>query len=94
MKWLLDQFRGRQPERLAEMIELWWGEAERNGVLPLDDRLFDLFKKKKINVLTGVKADIKKTKNGVTVTAGKKTIEADQCLVCATEDLKGRRSNL
>jgi arylsulfatase len=27
-----------EPERLKEMIELWWSEAERHGVLPLDDR--------------------------------------------------------
>jgi arylsulfatase A-like enzyme len=26
-----------EPEKLAEMIELWWAEAERHGVLPLDD---------------------------------------------------------
>ena len=24
-----------QPEKLAEMRELWWAEAERHGVLPL-----------------------------------------------------------
>jgi len=28
------------PERLAEMIDLWWAEAERNQVLPLDNRPF------------------------------------------------------
>ncbi|MEO6973977.1 MAG: sulfatase-like hydrolase/transferase, partial [Rhodoferax sp.] len=27
-----------QPERLAAMQALWWGEAERNQVLPLDER--------------------------------------------------------
>ncbi len=27
-----------EPKRLKEMVELWWSEAERNGVLPLDDR--------------------------------------------------------
>ncbi len=26
-----------QPEKLAEMVDLWWSEAEANGVLPLDD---------------------------------------------------------
>ena len=28
----------KQPERLAEMIKLWWSEAEKHNVLPLDDR--------------------------------------------------------
>ena len=32
-----------QPERLHELIELWWQEAERHGVLPLDDRTLELF---------------------------------------------------
>jgi len=27
-----------EPERLQRMIALWWQEAERHGVLPLDDR--------------------------------------------------------
>ena len=27
------------PDRLAEMVELWWEEAERNQVLPLDNRV-------------------------------------------------------
>ncbi|MFI4936185.1 MAG: arylsulfatase [Caulobacterales bacterium] len=27
-----------EPERLKAMIDLWWVEAERRGVLPLDDR--------------------------------------------------------
>ena len=31
------------PERLAELIELWWTEAEHHGVLPLDDRGVELF---------------------------------------------------
>ncbi|MFQ5382023.1 MAG: sulfatase/phosphatase domain-containing protein, partial [Dehalococcoidia bacterium] len=31
------------PQKLAELIELWWGEAERHGVLPLDDRGTELF---------------------------------------------------
>ena len=34
---------GDQPERLTELIDLWWAEAERHGVLPLDDRGFALF---------------------------------------------------
>ena len=28
----------KQPERLADMIKLWWSEAEKHNVLPLDDR--------------------------------------------------------
>lgn len=32
-----------QPERLVELQQLWWNEAERHGVLPLDDRLIELF---------------------------------------------------
>lgn len=28
----------QEPERLAEMVALWWREAEDNNVLPLDDR--------------------------------------------------------
>jgi arylsulfatase len=31
------------PERLDELIALWWQEAERHGVLPLDDRMVELF---------------------------------------------------
>jgi arylsulfatase len=29
---------GEEPERLAQLVELWWQEAERHQVLPLDDR--------------------------------------------------------
>lgn len=32
-----------EPERLRDLIELWWQEAEREGVLPLDDRGVELF---------------------------------------------------
>lgn len=32
-----------QPEKLAEMVGLWWAEAERFGVLPLDERGGELF---------------------------------------------------
>lgn len=32
-----------EPEKLAELVDLWWSEAERHGVLPLDDRLVELF---------------------------------------------------
>jgi arylsulfatase len=31
---------GDQPDKLAELIELWWREAERYDVLPLDNRPF------------------------------------------------------
>ena len=32
-----------EPEKLQEMIDLWWIEAGRHGVLPLDDRVGELF---------------------------------------------------
>ena len=32
--------RAEQPERLAAMVEQWWAEAERNNVLPIDNRPF------------------------------------------------------
>lgn len=32
-----------KPEKLKEMIDLWWAEAGRYDVLPLDDRLLELF---------------------------------------------------
>ena len=31
------------PDRLAQMIDLWWQESVRHGVLPLDDRTLELF---------------------------------------------------
>lgn len=31
------------PEKLAEMIDHWWEQAEKHGVLPLDDRGVELF---------------------------------------------------
>ena len=31
------------PEKLRELIDLWWIEAGRQGVLPLDDRRIELF---------------------------------------------------
>ncbi len=33
-----DDLAGQEPQRLAEMIKLWWSEAEKHNVLPLDDR--------------------------------------------------------
>jgi arylsulfatase len=38
-----DDLAAAQPERLASMIERWWAEAERNNVLPLDNRPFSAF---------------------------------------------------
>ncbi len=32
-----------EPDKLRELVDLWWSEAERNGVLPLDDRMVELF---------------------------------------------------
>jgi arylsulfatase A-like enzyme len=31
------------PEKVAELVGLWWSEAEEYGVLPLDDRTIELF---------------------------------------------------
>jgi arylsulfatase len=31
----------QEPDRLAAMVELWWEEARRNDVLPLDNRLLE-----------------------------------------------------
>ena len=33
-----DDLAAREPERLAELIQIWWSEAEKHNVLPLDDR--------------------------------------------------------
>ena len=35
-----------ESEQLKSLINLWWSEAERNGVLPLDDRMRQLFRRK------------------------------------------------
>jgi arylsulfatase len=32
-----------EPERVAELVDLWWREAEEYGALPLDDRTIELF---------------------------------------------------
>jgi arylsulfatase len=34
----------KNPEKLREMVERWWIEAGRNGVLPLDDRRAELWR--------------------------------------------------
>ena len=33
-----DDLAASDPAKLKEMVDLWWAEADRNGVLPLDDR--------------------------------------------------------
>lgn len=33
----------QHPDRLRELIDVWWTEAGAHGVLPLDDRLIELF---------------------------------------------------
>jgi arylsulfatase A-like enzyme len=33
----------REPDRLRRLVDLWWSEADRHGVLPLDDRMVELF---------------------------------------------------
>ena len=33
-----------ESERLKEMVQMWWDEAEKHGVLPLDDRTLELFR--------------------------------------------------
>ncbi len=33
-----DDLAASHPEKLKEMVDLWWAEAETHGVLPLDDR--------------------------------------------------------
>ncbi len=32
-----------KPDKVAELVRLWWREAEEHGVLPLDDRTVELF---------------------------------------------------
>jgi arylsulfatase A-like enzyme len=34
----VDDLAAKEPERLADMVKLWWREAEAHKVLPLDDR--------------------------------------------------------
>jgi arylsulfatase len=33
----------QEPEKLAELVDAWWAEAEAHGVLPLDERTIELF---------------------------------------------------
>jgi arylsulfatase len=33
----------KDPDKLKELIELWWQEAEKHGVLPIDERMIELF---------------------------------------------------
>jgi arylsulfatase len=33
----------QRPDKLEELVALWWEEAEAHGVLPLDDRTVELF---------------------------------------------------
>jgi arylsulfatase len=40
-----------EPERLREMVEDWWIEAARNGVLPLDNRPFSDWVRRRPNAL-------------------------------------------
>jgi arylsulfatase len=35
--------RDAHPERLRELVDAWWEQADRHGVLPLDDRTIELF---------------------------------------------------
>ena len=39
-----DDLAEREPDRLRELIDLWWTHADIHGVLPLDDRTFELFR--------------------------------------------------
>jgi hypothetical protein len=40
-----DDLAASHPDKLKEMVDLWWAEAEAHGVLPLDDRAaFALFR--------------------------------------------------
>ena len=34
---------GKEPDKLKLLINLWWQEAEAHGVLPLDERMIELF---------------------------------------------------
>lgn len=33
----------KDPDKLKELIGLWWQEAEKHGVLPIDERMIELF---------------------------------------------------
>ncbi len=38
-----DDLAGAQPDKLKEMVALWWAQAEKHQVLPLDDRFAERF---------------------------------------------------
>ena len=38
-----DNLADKHPEKLRKLIDLWWVEAGKHGVLPLDDRTVELF---------------------------------------------------
>jgi arylsulfatase A-like enzyme len=38
-----DDLAEAMPEKVADLVELWWRDAEEYGVLPVDDRLLGLF---------------------------------------------------
>jgi arylsulfatase len=46
---LAEQF----PEKLRDLRQLWWAEAEANSVLPLDDRILERFLVDKPRLITG-----------------------------------------
>jgi arylsulfatase A-like enzyme len=39
----MNDLAAQEPERLAKLIEMWWQEADKNKVLPLDDRFAPRF---------------------------------------------------
>ncbi|MBK9178678.1 MAG: arylsulfatase [Acidimicrobiales bacterium] len=39
----LHDLAAERPDKLRELVDAWWVEAGRNGVLPLDDRTIELF---------------------------------------------------
>ena len=37
-----DNLADKNQSKLTELQHLWWEEADKHGVLPLDDRMFEL----------------------------------------------------